>query len=420
MSPARYVLDDLREPELTDDQRALLAEAEAAPVELTVEAACAAARERAGLDDFGPEDFRERLALIFDEVDGDSNYTELLRATFFGRAVGVLTNRLMILDELRRHPEIDERAIERPVIIAGLPRSGTTHLLNLLAGGERFSAMRYWESLQPVPFAREPVPADHAADPRYRRAEASWQRLQRVNPMMAPYHPMDPDHIHEDLEFQMPDIASYNWEWMARMPRWRDYYHATDQTPHYAFAARVLKLLDHLHDSSRRWVLKCPQHFEQLPTLLDVYPDALVVFTHRDPIASLQSIVTQIAYAIRTREREVDPDWYFAYWTDRVEQLLRAYVRDAEHVPDAQRIDVRFDEFMEDDLATALKVHAAAGVPADDELRASLSLFLDTHARHQHGAIDHDLRRDFGADVDALRERFAFYTEHVGLREEVR
>ena len=108
MSPARYVLDDLREPELTDHQRALLAEAEAAPVELTVEAACAAARERAGLR-LRPEDFRERLALIFDEVDGDSNYTELLRATFFGRAVGVLTNRLMILDELRRHPEIHER-----------------------------------------------------------------------------------------------------------------------------------------------------------------------------------------------------------------------------------------------------------------------------------------------------------------------
>lgn len=415
----KILLDDLRAPQLTDDQRQLMREAEDSPVELTVEAVTAAASARAGLEDFGPGDFRARLALIIDEITSEPNYTELLHTSFFNRLVVVLVNRLLLMDALRRHPEIENRKIERPVIIAGLPRSGTTHLLNLLAAGGRFSALRFWEALQPLPLPGEPVPADHTADPRYLRCAAGWERLQRINPMIAPYHPMDPDHIHEDLELQVPDIASYNWEWMARMPRWRDAYFATDQAPHYAFGKRVLQALDWQNDSSGRWLLKCPQHFEQLPAILKVYPDALVVFTHRDPIASLQSIVTQLAYVIRTRERVVDPDWYFAYWVDRVERLLRAYVTDIEQVPDDQRVDILFDEFMADDLATAMRVHAAAGIGADDELHGSLRHFVDTHARHQHGAIDHDLRRDFGANIESLQERFDFYTNHVGLKAEV-
>ncbi len=417
---AKLLLHDLRSPVLTDDQRELMAEAESNPVTLTVDAVTAAAAQRAGLDDFGPDDFRERLALILDEVDSQPNYTELLRATFYNRAVAVLTNRLLALDLLRRHPEIHERRIERPLIIAGLPRSGTTHLLNLLAAGNRFSALRFWESVQPVPLPGEPVPNDHTADPRYLRSAAGWERLQRVNPMMAPYHPMDPDHIHEDLELQTPNIATYYWEWMARMPRWRDHYLAHDQTEHYAFGKTMLKLLDFEHDSTRRWVVKTPQHFEQLPAILRVYPDALLIFTHRDPVASLQSIVTQLAYVIRTRERVVDPDWYYAYWVDRVERLLRAYVRDIEQVPADQRFDVHFDEFMADDLGMAQQIHAAAGIEPDGALRSDLQHFLDTHGRHQYGAIDHDLRRDFGADIDALRERFAFYTDHVRIRTEVR
>jgi hypothetical protein len=415
----QILLGDLREPALTDDQRELMAAAEQSPVTLTAEAAASAARERARLVDLGPDDWRDRLELIFAEVDADDNYTEMLRATFYNRAVAALTNRLLIHDTLQRHPEIDERAIECPVIIAGLPRSGTTHLLNLLAAGGAFSAMRYWESAQPVPFPWEPVPKPHTADPRYMRCAAGWERLQRVNPMMTPYHPMDPDHIHEDLEFQIPDIASYNWEWMARMPGWRDHHLAHDQTPHYRYAARILKLLDWRHDSRRPWVVKCPQHFEQLPAIMRVYPDALLVFTHRDPIAALQSIVTQLAYVIRTRERTVDPNWYFEYWTDRVERLLRAYVADVDRIPPHQRLDVRFDELTADDLGTARKVHAAAGIEFDGELESNLTNFLTTHERHRYGAIDHDLRRDFGADVGALRERFAFYTDHVGLREEV-
>jgi hypothetical protein len=410
----RILIDDLRAPALTADQQRFMREAEANPVELSVEAVLAAAVERTGLDDFGPDDFRERLALILGEADASENATALLRATFFNRTLVCASNRLRARDLLCRHPEIHEIPIERPIIIAGLPRSGTTHLLGLVSADTRLRSLPYWESLQPIPDPSEPARAD-GRDPRYVRSEETWEYLQRLNPMMAPYHPMDPDHIHEDLELQLPDFTSYYWEWLYRMPGWRDYYLSHDQTPHYEYAKTGMKIMSWQDGETRRWVIKCPQHFEQLPAIMRTYPDALVVFTHRDPIESLQSIVTQIAYAIRTREKQIDPDYYLEYWVDRVQRLLEAYVRDVALVPEAQRVDVSFAEFVRDDMATVEQIYAAAELPMTDQARAEITAYRDDHSRGKHGAIDHDLPRDFGVDLDELRERFAFYTERPPL-----
>jgi hypothetical protein len=410
----KILIDDLRAPMLTEDQQRFMREAEANPVELSVDAVLGAAVERTGLDDFGPDDFRERLALILGEADESENATALLRATFFNRTLASAVNRLRAHDLLQRHPEIHDLRIERPIIIAGLPRSGTTHLLGLVSADTRLRSLPYWESLQPIPDPAEPARAD-GRDPRYVRSEQNWDFLQRLNPMMAPYHPMDPEHIHEDLELQLPDFTSYYWEWLYRMPRWRDYYLSHDQTPHYEYAKTGMKIMSWQDGATRRWVIKCPQHFEQLPAIMRTYPDALVVFTHRDPIESLQSIVTQIAYAIRTRERQVDPDYYLEYWIDRVERLLEAYVRDVEVVPEAQRVDVSFSDLVRNDMGTVEEIYAAADLPMTTQARTEIEAYRNDHTRGKHGAIDHDLQRDFGVDLDALRGRFSFYTQRAPL-----
>jgi hypothetical protein len=415
----KILIDDLRAPVLTPDQAKLMAEAEAHPVELSEQAVLAAAVDRAGLGDFGPDDFRERLRLILSEVDGNDNATALVRATFFGKAVAAAATRLQAIDLLQRQPEIHELEIERPIVVAGLPRSGTTHLLGLIGSDSRLRSLPYWESVQPIPLpGEESSPGE--VDPRYVRSQVGWERLQRLNPMMAPYHPMDPDHIHEDLEVQLPDFASYYWEWMFRLPAWRDHYLSHDQTPHYEFGKTMLKIMAWQDGVKKRWVLKCPQHFEQLRPIMNVYPDALVVFTHRDPVASLQSIVTQIAYVIRTREKQVDPDYYLRYWVDRVQRLLEAYVRDVELIPESQRFDVDFSAFVQDDLGMVERIYTAAGLPMSDGARAEIQGYLTDHHRGKHGAIDHDLRRDFGVDPDELRARFAFYLDRIAVPVEAR
>jgi hypothetical protein len=123
---------------------------------------------------------------------------------------------------------------------------------------------------------------------------------------------------------------------------------------------------------------------------------------------------------IRTREKRVDPDWYLRYWSDRVEHMLSAYVRDVDRVPVEQRLDVAFDQLVGDDMATVERVYNTVGLPLTDTARAEIMEYLATHQRYKYGSIDHDLRRDFGADPDELRGRFASYLARVEIPVEVR
>src|SRR5205823_2697032 len=177
-----------------------------------------------------------------------------------------------------------------PIVVVGLPRSGTTHLVNLLAADRRLRSMPLWESQQPVPDRNEETGPD-GADPRHRRCEQSWRAMEALLPHLPAMHPMAPDHVHEEIELQLPDFASYELEWVARVPRWRDHYLAHDQTPHYRYMLRVLKILQ-WQRPGERWVLKSPQHLEQLGPLLAALPDATVVVTHRDPVSVVQSAAT--------------------------------------------------------------------------------------------------------------------------------
>ena len=158
-----------------------------------------------------------------------------------------------------------------------------------------------------------------------------------------------------------------------------------------------------------RWVLKTPQHLEQLGPLLGTLPEATIAFTLRDPVAVLQSALTMLAYGDRVRRIEIEADDLAAYWVDRVERLLRAAVRDAHLIPPRQRVDVEFGDFMADDLAMATKILAAAGMEVTTESEAELTSYLAGNPRGKEGRVLYDLQGDFGLDPAQLHERFAFY-----------
>tara|TARA_R100000005_G_scaffold95328_1_gene76395 strand:+ start:847 stop:2100 length:1254 start_codon:yes stop_codon:yes gene_type:complete len=409
-------IDDLRSPRLTEVQRAALDWAAQQPLEFTESAVLEAARRRTGLSDFGPEDFRERLQLLLDEWGQDAEMTASQRLNLFGYLVRYASNRLLLQQAWQRHPEALAQSIERPIIVAGLPRSGTTHLLNLLAADSRFRSLPLWESYEPVPLPGETALAD-GTDPRMRRCAEAWEGMQAVTPLLAAMHPMNPEHIHEELELMGPDFASYNFEWLAPSPRWRDHYYAHDQTPHYRYMRDVLKLLQ-WYRGPNRWVLKCPQHLEQLPVLQAVFPDATYVITHRDPVAVIQSAVTMLAYGYRMSRTRIDTGAIVDYWADRVEHLLQACVRDRPALPSAQTIDVPFHEFMADDLGMVEKIYACAGVELTAQARAEMQAFIAAHPRGKEGRVLYNLKEDFGVDPEALRERFSFYFQQFPARAE--
>ncbi|MCZ6785212.1 MAG: sulfotransferase, partial [Proteobacteria bacterium] len=337
-------IDDLANPVLTPLQRQIIDAAGRMSVEWSEQAVLEEARKRTGLSDFGADDFRERLRVWLASVEEDRELGPVGRVGVYRDLVRYASNRLRFEDLLGRHPEIHEVRIERPIVIGGLPRSGTTHLLNLISADDRLRSLPYWESLEPIPDPAETAGPD-GVDPRLARCRESYAQQDAFMPLLKNMHDMAPEHVHEEIELQGLDFSSYELEWIATVPRWRDYYLEHDQTPHYAYQKRVLQALQWLRGPDR-WVLKSPQHMEQLVPLLQTFPDATVVLTHRDPVSVIASTITMLAYGDRVRRLRVDPPAVAAYWIDRIERLLRTCVRDREKLSADRSLDVYFHEFM--------------------------------------------------------------------------
>jgi hypothetical protein len=168
-----------------------------------------------------------------------------------------------------------------------------------------------------------------------------------------------------------------------------------------------------------RWLLKSPQHLEQLGPLLRVFPDAAVVVTHRDPVSVVQSAATMTAYAARMNYRTPEPDYYLSYWTDRIRRLLEASLRDRHLVPPDRCEEVLFHEFMADDTATVERIYRMAGLTMTDQARAQIATYVAEHPRDKEGQVVYDLRADFGVDPKEVRDVFGFYHDVVPVQVEV-
>ena len=203
-------------------------------------------------------------------------------------------------------------------------------------------------------------------------------------------------------------------EWVTNVPRWRDYYFAHDQRPHYAYMKRALAVLQYQRGPDR-WILKSPQHLEQLGPLIETFPDATIAFTHRDPVSVVVSTITMLAYGERLRSKKPDPQRLSDYWIDRIEHLLRRCVEDRELIPEAQSIDVLFHEFMQDDMATVERIYDLADLPMTSASRIQLDRYLKDNPRGKHGRLVYDLKGDFGIDPEALQERFSFYYDRFAV-----
>jgi len=411
-------IEDLVSPVLSDDQRAIRDALEARPVSLDPDRLVAKARATTGLTDIGEQDgVLDRLASHVAAIEADTGLTNLGRLTLRLRVLRLLENRLRLHDLLRRHPEIRDIDLPAPMVVVGLPRSGTTHLVNLLAEDPRRRALPFWESQDPLPVRGE-GPGPDGVDPRFLR----WQAVHETEQVMAPLtrlmHDRFPAAIEEEVEIMDLDFASYTLEWHARVPTWRDHYLAQDQDARYAYLRTTLQALTFLRGPST-WVLKSPQHLEQLGPLTRTFPDATVAFTHRDPVAVIQSAITMLAYGDRLRRHTIEPEQLAAYWVDRIHRLLTACVRNRDLVPADRSLDIVFADFMADDLGTVDRFYARAGIELTDEVRSRFAAYLAANPRGKHGRVAYDLAGDFGLDPSTLREQFTYYTDTFGIPAEV-
>jgi hypothetical protein len=363
------------------------------------------ARGDTGLDDFGADDYRERLDLYLSDLRGIDMHGPGI-VNFHSQLVQWLKNRLLLAELLKRHPEIPDVELLPPVVIAGLPRTGTTHLHNMLSAAPTFRSLPYWESVEPFPLAAE---AGLEPDPRIARMDMAVEMMDILMPHFALMHEMTTYHAHEEIQLLANDFSTMLMDTLAHVPRWTEYYWSTDQTSSYEYLATELKALQFLR-GGRRWVLKSPQHLGQLPVLERVFPGVIVAFTHRDPIPVALSMITMIAYSERMHLDEVDVGLIAEAWVDNLDRLLESCVRDRDVIPADRSVDIRFDDFMTDELGTAERLYALAGEPFDVPVRSAITDYLAAHRRGRLGrvATSWDV---FGIDDADLRSRFASYID---------
>lgn len=397
-------LDDLAQPRFTaaaEQIRDVMA-AMAADCPLDSQALHARASADTGLADFGAGDYRERLDVYLAALTEIEGLHAPGVVNFYGQLLQLLKNRLLLTDLLARHPEIADIDLAPPIVIAGLPRTGTTHLHNLLAAGPTFRTLPYWEAVEPFPL---PAESGVEPDPRRTRMDTAVAVMDVLMPHFRLMHEMTTDHVHEEIQLLANDLSTMLFETLAHVPRWRDYYLAHDQTPHYEYLAGQLKALQFLR-GGRRWLLKSPQHLEQVPVLDRVFPGAVVVFTHRDPIPVALSMIAMITYSARMHRSPVPVREIAAYWVDRLESMLSAVVRDRDVIGPERSLDVRFDDFMADELGVAERIYRLAGEPWTDS--TPIADYLAGHERGRLGRVATSCEM-FGLDEGELRERFAPY-----------
>ena len=415
--PPPVRIDDLSQPRFSDEARSILDFMREVGSQLTLDptALMGAARTETGLDDFGAGDFEARLELLCRAMTDEGGFNSAGILQQHTLILGLLKNRLLIEDLVALHPEILDERISAPIVICGLPRTGTTHLHNLISADPAIRSLPYWESLEPV-LAEGERPAAGEPDPRRERTALALSFLDVAMPYFNRMHEMTVDHAHEEIQLLAIDFSTMLFETTAPMPTWRDAYRSRDQRPSYAYMRRVLQVLQWLRGGTR-WVLKSPQHLEQFPALLDTFPDATFVVTHRDPVSVTTSMVTMLAYSSRLSRDRVDAEGIARYWASRLELMLRRCAEERDVLPAGQTIDVHFDEFMADDLAMVARVYELAGQPLDDTARSAMRAFMADHPRGKFGAIEYDLAQ-LGLDRAALRRQMDFYTERFGVTRE--
>lgn len=368
-----------------------------------------------GLDDFGPDGWQTGLDVVLVGLREDHPLSPAGKLASHGGCLAFLKNRLQVEALLRRQPEILDVELLPPVVIAGLPRSGTTHLHNLLGAASEFRSLPWWEALAPVlPEGDRPAPGE--PDPRRAQAAEGLAQRDAVLPHFNAMHEMTVDHTHEEIHLLGLDFGTMFFENMGigALPTYRDYYLQEDQTPHYRYLRRLLQVLTWLRGGAR-WVLKSPQHLEQFGPLMTVFPDATVVVTHRDPVSTVASFSTMITYSSRMSAAKPDPVYMGRYWADRIETMLRFATEQRSRLPAEQSIDVLFHEYMGAALETVRSIYALAGLDFTSGSREAFDDYQASHPRGRFGRVRYDLA-DFALDGAELRERFRFYTDRFPVQ----
>jgi hypothetical protein len=364
-----------------------------------------------GLTDFGGDSWREGLDILlrdFNKVEtSDSGHVRMKT-----NLEDMLATRLRVTDYLAKRPELLARPVERPVFVFGIPRTGTTLLSNLLACDPARRSPLTWEIDEPVPPA---TTATLKSDPRAIAKLAQEKAMLAARPDMGKYYRNSAVYPNECMFFMMHDMKALALESRGKLPNYRDWLFSTDMTSTYDYHRRFLQLLQ--ADAPGTWNLKMPSHALWLDTLLKIYPDARLVWTHRDPYTATGSFCSIISMAHTSVLGRIDHQWLGENCSYQAFEHANRIMDARDRLGEDRMVDVHYDRLTTDPIGTMRRLYAALGDAFTPEAEAAMQAWLDDNPQGKFGKHEYKLAQ-YGLDMDMLVAGFERYLARYDIARE--
>lgn len=365
------------------------------------------AKRATGLSDLGDNMHRAGMEALVSSVESEPMTAfGVLSSTGFG--VAGLTNRLRMIDYLKKHPEVADTKIEKPVFIVGFPRTGTTLLQNLLHLSEDRRALPFWELTNPVPVSDNP---EKDIAKRQRRTKFHLAVANFVVPEMKFIHEVRHDSLEECWSLFIPEFTVQNWEMTNKWPKYGKVMAQHDMRPAYREYKKFLQIITH-RVPDKKLILKCPDHMWHLDALLDVFPDACIIWTHRDPSRSVPSYCSLASLNWRLLYGEFEPKELGPYIEDRFIEGINRGLAVREKVGDDRFLDVNFSSLLHEPVEAVNRITSHFGLTPVDE--AKMEAYLkrdrpDNRGKHSYTA------EHYGLDTEKIKERYRDYIQRFNI-----
>jgi hypothetical protein len=389
------------------------------PLTLDPDALVSEARAKAALDDFGSdESFREGLVVLCDSLEREARLHDMGRATQHARIVDSLVTRLSVQDFLTRHPEILEEQLGAPVVIVGLMRTGTTRLHRLLGSGPAFRVAKWWETRYPAPFPGSDWRRD---DPRPAAGREEVRMTLEAVPVLASVHPWDAEGADEEIMLLEHTFQSWIPESGAHVPSYGAWVEARDMRGPYRYLKTLLQFIQWQQQQAGRggrgrWILKSPVHMAYVDTLLEVFPGARILQTHRDPVETIPSSASMYRALRALNSETVDAPATAARVRDLFHGALMNCMRSRDALPDDVFLDVDYRAVGRAPMDEARRVYDWLDMPFTEAAENAMARWLRENAREKRPPHEYTLE-EFGFTESGLAEEFAEYRRRYILHD---
>lgn len=375
---------------------------------ITVDTVVSSAIRKTGLDDFGDDGFLEPLGVLVESTNCEAALNPVGRMIIQGRMSGVLVNKLIAQDTIKKNPEILDIPVKAPIVIAGLARTGTTMLHRLIAQDPRIRSLASWEAISPAPAENKWW---RKTDPRFAQAAFAAKGLKYMSPGFFAIHPAEPDAPEEDVILLEQAFMTTTPEAMMQVPTYSKWLETQNHVPAYEGLKRMMQYLHWQRPGvghETRWVLKTPHHQEYFDPLLEVFPDATIVHTHRDPLKTSPSLFSMLAHLQGIFSDDVDAHRVASHWLHKIELMAQRAMATRDRVGDEGFVDVSYYDLIKDPITEVERIYAVAGMELSTDARAPMEASRTVNKQHKYGRHKYALE-DFGMTNEDIESAVAAY-----------